>query len=224
MWHDSIDLFKTNTCDTDLLINDPFDMRRGITALSYLDKTVGDNIANFLDELKAIEPEQYYYPINELHLTVLSIISCVSGFTLSTIDVQAYCSIFKETLEGFGSFNVHYKGITVSPGCILIQGFPDDKQLHHLRELLRINVNKAKLKSSIDSRYKISTAHTTAVRCVTPFNNSDRVMEVLSTYKDYDFGTVEVNSLSLVFNNWYQHLAITQTLAKVELHPSEIAH
>ncbi|NQZ80885.1 MAG: hypothetical protein HRT52_07695 [Colwellia sp.] len=222
MWIDSIDKFRCNTCEIDPLINDSTDLRRGITVLSYFDNSVEDKISTFLDELKIIEPEQYYYPKNELHLTILSIISCITGFKLSNIDVEAYSSIFKETLKNIDGFKVKYKGITVSPSCILIQGFPDEKQLNHLRNSLRVSFKKAKLDTTIDSRYKISTAHTTAVRCLTPFRNSNNLMRVLSKYKNYDFGTLEVNSLELVFNNWYQNLSITKSLSSFELKPSKI--
>jgi len=217
MWMDSIDRFKNNDCQTDLLINDPSDLRRGITVLSYFDSSVKSNIANFLNELKIIEPEQYYYPQHELHLTILSIISCIAGFKLSTINVEAYCSIFQESIKDIGSFKINYKGITVSPSCILIQGFPDSEQLNILRNSLRANFKKANLVSTIDTRYEISTAHTTAVRCMAPFNNSHNVMKILSKYRNYDFGTIEVNTLELVFNNWYQNLSITKNLARLKL-------
>jgi len=224
MWVDSIDKFKNNECEIDPLINDPTDMRRGITLLSYLDNSVVVEISNFLEELKFFEPKQYYYPKNELHLTILSIISCITGFKLSDIDVEAYSSVIKETLKNFDGFKVKYKGITMSSSCILIQGFPDCKQLNHLRDSLRVNFKKAKLESTIDSRYKISTAHTTAARCITPFENSHKVMKVLSKYKNYDFGTLEVNSLELVFNNWYQNLSITKGLSSFELKSSEYSY
>jgi 2'-5' RNA ligase len=217
MWIDSIDRFKSNKCETDLLINDPTDMRRGITILSYFNNSVEVEVSNFLEELKIIEPDQYYYPKKELHLTILSIISCITGFKLSNINVDAYSSIFKETIKDIGGFKIKYKGITVSPSCILIQGFPDNEQLSYLRNSLRVNFKKAKLESTIDARYEISTAHATVVRCQTPFKNSIDLMKVLSKYRDYDFGTLEVKSLDLVFNNWYQNLSITKNLSSLKL-------
>jgi 2'-5' RNA ligase len=192
-------------------------MRRGITVLSYFDNSVGNEVSNFIDELKIIEPEQYYYPKNELHLTILAIISCIVGLKLSDINLETYCSIFKEAMKDIGGFKVKYKGITVSPSCILIQGFPDNEQLSYLRNSLRVNFKNAKIETTIDSRYEILTAHTTVVRCVAPFRNSNNIMKVLSKYRDYDFGTLEVNSLELVFNNWYQHLSITKNLSSLKL-------
>jgi hypothetical protein len=46
-------------------------------------------------------------------------------------------------------------------------------------------------------------------------------MKTLTKYRDYDFGTLEVNSLELVFNNWYQNLSITKNLSSLKLKPSE---
>jgi len=217
MWLDSIDRYKSNNCEIDPLINQSSDLRRGITVLSYFDPCLELKISEFLKELEAIEPEQYYYPPNELHLTILSIISCVAGFNLSNIDIKEYSSIFKEAIKEIGVFSVKYKGITVSPSCILIQGFPDTEQLSHLRNSLRVNFAKANILSTIDSRYVISSAHTTAVRYLKPFSNNSKLIKVLSRYKDYDFGTLEVNSLELVFNNWYQNLSITKNLSSLKL-------
>lgn len=219
MWADSINKFSNNTCDIDPLINNDNDndTRRGVTVLSYFDQAVVNNISSFLDELKTIEPEQYYYPRSDLHLTILSIISCIEGFNLSDIDVDVYSNVFNKAVKKSGAFKIHFKGITVSSSCILIQGFPDIRQLDNLRELLRQGFKNANVETTIDSRYKISTAHSTVVRCTVPFNNSEALMKVLNKYKNHDFGTILVDSLALVFNNWYQNTSITKIISKAEL-------
>tara|TARA_R110002167_G_scaffold159365_1_gene354963 strand:+ start:2873 stop:3556 length:684 start_codon:yes stop_codon:yes gene_type:complete len=217
MWAGSIDKYKNNICEIDPLINDKTDMRRGITILSYLDNSLGQQISHFLDVMKIIEPEQYYYPIKELHLTILSIISCTTAFKLSNINVDDYSSIFKQAVKNIGTFKINFKGLTVSPSCILIQGFPEGKQLNQLRDALRAGFRKANLESTIDLRYELVTAHTTAVRCQKPFKNSHDLMHLLSKYREHDFGTLEVNSLDLVFNNWYQNLSVTKKLSHSDL-------
>ncbi|MDC2891437.1 2'-5' RNA ligase family protein [Psychrosphaera algicola] len=146
MWADSIDKFSHNECELDPLINNNSDMRRGITVLSYFDKVVGNNILSFLDELRTIEPEQYYYPASDLHLTILSIISCIDGFNYSDIDADAYSNVFKAAVKDTGPFKVHFKGITVSPSCILVQGYPDFEPLTKLRDSLRQRFKKLLLK------------------------------------------------------------------------------
>ena len=117
MWIDSIDRFKSNNCETDLLINDPTDMRRGITILSYFNNSVEVEVSNFLEELKIIEPDQYYYPKNELHLTILSIISCITGFKLSNINVET-----KKSNKVLGNDRIKHKSI--QPLCVPVHALP----------------------------------------------------------------------------------------------------
>jgi len=223
MWRDHIDKFKHNTCDTDSLINDPNDTRRGLTVLSYFDQGLSDNLSTFINELKATEPQQYYYPRSDFHATILSIISCISGFKLVDINQQLYVDVFQEALEGISPLKILFKGVTVSSSCILIQGFADGEQLTLLRNALRVGFEKAKLQVTIDSRYKITTAHTTVVRCLTPFNDSDKVLQVLTKYKDHEFGTLTINTIDFVFNNWYQNAAVTQVLSTKVLIPSDVS-
>ncbi len=84
-----------------------------------------------------LEPQQYYYPASDLHLTVLSLISCYSGFALSQIDTAAYVDLVKEVIADTGPFRLDFQGITASPSCVLVQGFFDNQQFNQLRAKLR---------------------------------------------------------------------------------------
>ena len=217
MWGNAIQRIKDDKYEVDNSINSSEDTRRGVTVLSYLSNDLGVAIRNLLDELKAIEPEQYYYPNNEFHLTVLSIITCVKDFQLSDIDVKAYSAAFERALKDIGPLKIRYSGVTASPSCILIQGFPDNEQLNLLRDKLRSSFKKTNLYTTIDLRYEISTAHTTVVRFRSPLRNKDKFIKVLSKYRKSYFGQMEVDKLDLVFNNWYQDLSVTKQLFSCEL-------
>lgn len=217
MWDNAIQRIKEDNYELDNLINTAADTRRGVTVLSYLNSDIGSSIREFLDELQGIEPDQYYYPDNEFHLTVLSIITCVKDLQVSDIDVQAYANAFKQAVQEIGPLKIRYSGVTASPSCILVQGFPDNAQLHDLRNKLRSSFKKAKLYTTIDLRYEISTAHTTVLRFKSALRNSTQFVEVLSKYRKKDFGTLEVDRLDLVFNNWYQDLSLTKHLASCVL-------
>lgn len=217
MWLNAEQKIRNGQHEMDFFIGAAEDTRRGITALSYLkqnDTDVSRRIMSFIKELTALEPEQYYYPEDELHLTVLSVISCIAGFTLSNVDIAAYRQAFTNAAKTIGPLEIHYYGITASPGCILIQGFPVDEQLQVLRENIRAAFRDSPLHSTIDSRYKITTAHSTIARFQAPLRDHQKLLELLSEYRTYDFGICHVNQLDLVFNNWYQHLSETQYLAK----------
>ncbi|MCE7566911.1 hypothetical protein LZS85_12370 [Aliivibrio fischeri] len=216
MWDSSYSKIKSGQCDIDKLISDPNDTRRGVTALTYLqnnESKVSRKITEFLCELKKVEPKQYYYPEEELHLTILSIISCISGFQLADIDTFSYVQIFKQCMQDTESISIKFEGITISTSCILIQGFPIGEGLNELRNKLRNRYQESSLHTTIDSRYRLSTAHVTAVRFTSQLINRDKVIDVLNRYKFYDFGTMTFTEFQLVFNNWYQNLSETKQLA-----------
>ncbi|MGR5062489.1 hypothetical protein [Photobacterium sp. DNB22_13_2] len=216
MWDSSYPRIESGQCDIDTLINDPNDTRRGITALTYLQNNgneVSRKITDFLCELQKVEPEQYYYPEEELHLTILSIISCISGFQLDDINDFSYVEIFKQCMQASEPIDIKFEGITTSTSCVLIQGFPIGEGLNELRNKFRNRYKESSLRTTIDSRYRLSTAHVTAVRFTSQLINQQKVTDVLNRYRYYDFGTVSFTEFELVFNNWYQNLSETKQLA-----------
>lgn len=223
MWLNAEQKIRNGQHEVDSFIGAAEDTRRGITALSYLtqgDSNVSSKIMTFIKELTALEPEQYYYPEDELHLTVLSVISCIEGFTLSNINAAAYQQVFADAINTIGPLEIHYCGVTASPGCVLIQGFPVDEQLQVLREKLRAAFQASSLHTTMDSRYKLTTAHSTIARFQAPLRDNQKLLNFLSNYRTYDFGIYRINQLELVFNNWYQHLSATTNLASTQLQKS----
>jgi len=87
-WH-----WITGSVKSIINVKNEHDTRPGITALADLeanDSRLASNIAHFLKQLQRIEAQQYCYPSKELHLSVLSIISCVAGFKSDDINPKAY--------------------------------------------------------------------------------------------------------------------------------------
>ncbi len=216
MWDSSYPKIDSGQCDIDTLISDPSDTRRGITALTYLQNNgneVSQKITGFLCELQKVEPEQYYYPEEELHLTILSIISCIAGFQLDDINDSSYVEIFNQCMQDVEPINIKFEGITISTSCVLIQGFPIGEGLNELRNKFRNRYKESSLRITIDSRYTLNTAHVTAVRFMSPLINQQKVTDVLNRYRYYDFGTISFTEFELVFNNWYQNLSETKKLS-----------
>lgn len=218
LYQDSIAKIKANCYEIDELINDTSDDRLGVTLLAKPSEEVQANVASFLNELQAIEPKQYYHPIIDLHTTLLSIISCYSGFELSQIKPLAYQEKIEEALTDIGPFQINYRGITASPSCILIQGFPKNDTLSQLRANLREVFKSSNLQHSIDSRYALKTAHMTVVRFQHQFENKEAFLQKIEAYRDFDFGTTTVKELFFVCNDWYQKNAIVKTLSSFTLY------
>jgi len=110
----------------DNLIDYKNDNRYGVTLIIIPSEKVKENIQKFLAELKKVEPNQYYYRDSDIHITVMSIISCYEDFSLNKIMVEDYLEAIKKSLESIKSFSINFQGITASPSakdlcpCLLI--------------------------------------------------------------------------------------------------------
>ncbi|KQO25077.1 mutarotase [Flavobacterium sp. Leaf82] len=198
----------------DTQINNTSDSRFGITLLIRPNETITANIKLFLEELRAIEPNQYYYPDSDLHITVMSIISCYEDFTLNKIEIKDYIDIIQQSLVHLDKIKIEFRGVTASPSAVMIQGFPTDESLNNFRNKLRENFKNSVLEQSIDSRYTIAAAHSTVMRFQEKLQNPKKLIEITEKFRDYDFGEFEVKNIELVYNDWYQREGNTIHLAK----------
>jgi 2'-5' RNA ligase len=198
----------------DTQINDASDSRFGITLLIRPSESIKANIQLFLEELKAIDPNQYYYPDSDLHITVMSIISCYEDFTLDKINIRDYTDVIQQSLVHLDKIKIEFRGVTASPSAVMIQGFPTNKSLDNFRNKLRENFRKSALQQSIDSRYTIATAHSTVLRFQEKIQDSAKLIQVVEKFRDYNFGEFTVENLELVYNDWYQRESNTIHLAK----------
>ena len=212
LYQESVQGIMADNFQTDSHIDSATDSRLGVTLLLRPDGRTKKKIQVFLDELKETEPEQYYYPETDIHITVLSIISCYAGFSPDQISVPDYISLVEESVKDFPGMEISFRGITASPSCIMIQGFFSDNSLRHIRERLRENFKSSRLQHSVDQRYAISTAHATVVRFRKEVLKKEEILGVMEKYRNHDFGTFTADSLELVVNDWYQRTEKTELL------------
>ncbi|MCF8714118.1 mutarotase [Joostella atrarenae] len=197
---------------TDSLINNPTDKRRGITLVIRPNAEVKANIEAFLKELKLVIPNQYFYPETDVHITVMSIISCYNGFRLTDIDPSKYISIIKNCISEIKPFKIDYKGITASPSGIMVQGFTESTILNDFRDRLRADFKSTTLEQSLDKRYAIKTSHVTIARFLNSIQNTEKLISFLDKYRNYDFGSSNVDAMDLVHNDWYMKNEVVESL------------
>ncbi|UJR20096.1 hypothetical protein I4U23_023230 [Adineta vaga] len=217
LYMDSIEKIQSDQYETDPMIDSLVDKRFGITLIIKPDEHINRQIQKFLTDLHTIEPDQYYYPSSDIHITVLPIISCHEGFDLDQLSIQDYIDLIREYLFLEGKLEIHFKGITASSSCIMIQGFPKQSSFNELRNKLKTAFKASSLQQDIDKRYSIQAAHATVVRFRKPFIAKDKFLKVLENYRDYDFGTMTVNEMELVFNDWYLKEKIVKSLHRFKL-------
>src|SRR5699024_8065503 len=115
LYKDASQKFKKGIYQTDNLIDSLKDNRYGLTLLARPSEETIKNIQAFLDKVREIEPQQYYYPPSSIHITVLSIISCHKGFNPNHIDRKSYIENIVKGLKEREPFEIEFKGITASP-------------------------------------------------------------------------------------------------------------
>ncbi|UJR11587.1 hypothetical protein I4U23_015767 [Adineta vaga] len=217
LYADAIEKIKSNRYETDPMIDSSVDKRFGITLIIKPNEYINQQIQKFLAHLHAIEPDQYYYPSSDIHITLVPIIPCHDEFNLNEISIQDYIDLLRENILINGKLEINFKGITASSSCIMIQGFPQQASFNELRSRLRTAFKASTLQNDIDKRYTIRTAHATVVRFRKPFIAKEEVLKLLNDYKDYDFGTMTVNELELVYHDWYLRERIVKSLFRFEI-------
>ncbi|MDI6048037.1 2'-5' RNA ligase family protein [Flavobacterium yafengii] len=217
LYKESVEKIAADAYQIDTQIDSATDNRFGITLLIRPDIHIKNKIQGFLEELKAIDPEQYYYPNSDVHITVLSIISCYDGFNLATISIPDYVKIIKKSLVGIQDITINFQGITASPSAIMVQGFTNTNSLNDLRNNLRTNFINSGLEQSIDERYSIQTAHTTVARFRKEIKNKEKLLEILEKYRDFDFGKFNFKECHLVYNDWYQRDELVKEIHEFRL-------
>lgn len=217
LWNESLETFKSNEFEFDPLIDSEDDYRYGITLLARPSKKVKQNISKTLEEIKDVAPRQYYYPESDVHVTILSIISCYAGFSIDQIDKDHYKKIVQSAIDSIDPFEIEFRGVTASPSCILIQGFPKGNQLSVMRNKLKKKFKESSLQQTIDKRYQLQTSHITVVRFRESFKNPGKFINKITRLRDRNFGSCVIDQVELVGNDWYQKKERVESMATFSL-------
>lgn len=217
LWEQSLEKFKRGEFQLDSMIDATNDTRYGITLLARPSPEVNEQILSTLDEIRPIAPDQYYYPESDIHLTVLSIISCQPNFSLSDINTTEYSNLINNVLQSTSPIEITFNGLTASPSCIMIRGFPENNQLDNLRNNLREVFKQSALPHTIDKRYHRQTAHVTVIRFKDTLSDAKSFVKKISDLKDRNFGSCTIDEMELVGNDWYQRKENVKLIKKFEL-------
>jgi 2'-5' RNA ligase len=156
----------------------------------------------YISRLTEVCPGQYFYRPEELHITVLSIISGTELWEREMPRIKKCRPIIGEVLGRCRPFKIHFRSVTASPDSVLIQGFPTDG-LTAMREELRAAFARHGFGDMLDRRYKATTAHMTAMRFSKPCPDLKPLMLLLRASCEMDFGESEVNAIQLILGDWY---------------------
>lgn len=218
LWDEALAFFRAGRVEIDpLLDRRESDDRRGLTLAARLDGAALGRLSGVLDDLRALAPEQHLYRPDELHITVLSVISAASGFDLARVPVNAYKSLFEALFAVTAPFTVHLRGLTASRSCALICGYSPDGALNALRDRLRAGLRAADLVDGLELRYQSTAAHITALRFRAPPANLDALAAYIAARRDADYGPCPIHAIEFVVNDWTMSHDRVRLLARYAL-------
>lgn len=218
LWAEAVSAFERGAPQIDPNLSDKGnDLRRGVTLAFRPTTAVWTKVENFLDQLAEVSPGQYLYQPEELHVTVLSIISGTEFWRREIRSLAAGRAIINEVLSRQRFFKISFRGVTASPSAVMIQGFPVGDGLEKLREELRAAFARNGLDGQLDRRYKITFAHMTVMRFQRTDADWKRLKEFLAENRDTDFGEMEVSRIQLIWGDWYASSNIARTLQEYQL-------
>ncbi|MFZ0828313.1 MAG: 2'-5' RNA ligase family protein [Verrucomicrobiia bacterium] len=218
LWHKSTAALESDGLRVDLnLRNKTGDPRRGATLVARPDAGVRKRVEKFLSEVADICPGQHFYQPAELHLTVLAVIPGSEGWRKEIHRLPACRTVLDEVLKNRRAFPVKFRGVTVSPEAVLIQGFPQDEDLPRLRDDLRNALRDGGVGENLDRRYKITAAHLTVMRFSQPQADWKRLLDFLRAHRETNFGESTFRSLQLIWGDWCASAKTVRVLQEYQL-------
>jgi len=218
MWQEASAAFQRGEVQVDLhLLDKSGDSRRGVTLVLRPSEVVRGRVVEYLEELKAVCPGQYFYQPEELHVTVISVVSMTERWREEFKPLDEYRRLIAGALTVQRKFQIRFRGITASPSTVAIQGFPEGDSLGRIREELRSAFRRADFEGGLDRRYKIVAAHMSALRFSQPEIDWERLLPLLSAGRNIDFGVSEVECLQLIQGDWYASAGTVQVLDEYPL-------
>jgi hypothetical protein len=189
-------------CD-ELAFKKELDGRRGLSLVARLAPEVVQNIGAFLETLREIEPEQYYYPVNDIHLTILSLLTAAEHNQEQLAQAGDFIPAVEAALSGVPAFGLDTVGVTLTATAVLAQGFPEDSALQQVRDRIRATLTAQELGGGLDRRYHQRAAHHTLMRFTAPLRSADQFAQALMAYRGYPFGSSTIAAVDLAIHDWY---------------------
>lgn len=217
MWARAWPAVAAGDVDCDLRLAAGPDPRRGMTVIARPDAALAARFDALLDRLLEAAPGQYRHPRADMHMTVLSLFTVTENYAPQLARLDDWRAAVRAALAGVAPFAVDFRGITISRGAVLAQGFPRDGTLETLRERLRTELRARGLDGALDQRYRLVTAHSTLLRFVAPPADPARLAAALLAERDVDLGTLRVGALELVVNDWYMSSGVLRRVDMLAL-------
>ncbi|MEZ4490150.1 MAG: hypothetical protein R3C24_18125 [Cyanobacteriota/Melainabacteria group bacterium] len=122
------------------------DARLCLTFLSFLPSAIKETVTTLIEELKALDKNQYYYRPESLHITIQNVRRIADPPTFTAADITAADRAFQESIaeEKLKPIRFHLSGLLLLPTSLAVTVFTD-KTYGDFVKALRQNLTKHKI-------------------------------------------------------------------------------
>jgi 2'-5' RNA ligase len=195
------------------LAGDGRDFRLGISLIipiRSLSNAYGDLVAS----LNRIDPAQYCYPYDDLHITVFDLIKVGNTYKRNEELENSFLTIAREAVKSIRPFKIRLEGIVFSREAGLIQGYDDNALIEIRKQIRKLLINNG-IKN--EERYESESAHITFVRFENRLSRPKEYGEFIGRNRRTKMGMESVAELELVEHDWYNRKATKRIIGKIEL-------
>lgn len=189
------------------------DLRSGISLIIPV-RGMRKEYAAIVERMERAAPDQYYYPFEDLHVTVFDFLQASGSYSRNADLESAFLWISREAAASAGSFPIKMKGLVFSQAAGLIKGYDDDV-LIGLRK--RIRDGMAACGMANDERYESESAHVTFMRFMGILADPGSLCGALKELEEFDLGAEKVTELELVEHDWYNTRVTKRVIGTVGL-------
>lgn len=159
------------------------------------------NIQCVQDKIRSIEPNQYYYPSNNLVIVFENIL----GFCCNTYyesQVMLYDKALSECFKGLGKFTIRLKGLITSDSAIILKGYIHEGILN-----VQSKIKKHFKKNNIFycEGLKSGGCPLQIVKYIQPLKNRERLIRLIDHANNLYVGTETVYEIILVAHDAFSH-------------------
>lgn len=187
----------------DLHVDDDWQNQRvGLTLVVPLPVHWTRNLGFAMAKLKEFEPEQYYYPAKDLHLTVIDLVAGKVNQQLTDFPLAKIKATLAKSLTQAKAFDWELRGLVATDGAVIACGYYSP-ELMALRKQVRETFKAAG--TPVSEHRPAFTAHVTVARYRKLLSDPGAFLGMVDNLRNIGFGATKVQTVNLVWHDWYNH-------------------
>lgn len=191
------------------------DMRLGVSLIIPI-RQIHDEYKHLVSIFSAIDPDQYYYNFEDLHITVFDFIHAKKEYRPNALLEKSFIKIAESAAGSIESFKIEMKGVVFTRSAGLIKGFDSDI-LVSMRKNIREQMNSFNIQN--DERYESESAHITFARFRHDLSDPLRFFKAIEENKEIELGEESITGMELVEHDWYNTFRTKRVIEEIKLHP-----